>query len=65
MQNVHSIGSIFIDKKYQTIFTIVEVLYYNHSKSDKIFGYKVYRSDKNALDTINNWWLDEYAEKVQ
>lgn len=65
MKKEHSVGSIFVGKRDQTVYTIVEVLYYNHSKSDKVFGYKIYRSDKNALDTINNWWLDDYAEKVQ
>jgi hypothetical protein len=65
MAKEHSVGSIFIDKNHQIVYTIVEVLYYNHFSSGKVFGYKVYRSDKSALDTINNWWLNEYAEKVQ
>ena len=59
----HAVGSIFIDKSRGTIYTIVHVDYYKSDKS-KVFSYTIHRTDTNVTDRINDWWLDDYAEKV-
>jgi hypothetical protein len=59
----HDVGSIFIDKSRDIVYTIVGVDYYKSDKG-KVFSYTIHRTDTSVTDRINDWWLDIYAEKV-
>jgi hypothetical protein len=60
----YAIGTIFIDNNKKVVYTIVDVKYYNTNKDTRVFSYTVHRTDRNTIDVINDWWLDDYAEKV-
>ena len=59
----HKAGDIFLDNKGGAIYTVVEVVPFGKES----VNYRVHFSDNHGRDEvklINDWWLDEYATKV-
>jgi len=59
----HDAGDIFLDKKGGAIYTVVEVVPFGKYS----VNYRVHFSDDHGRDEvklINDWWLDDYATKV-
>ena len=62
----HNVGDMFIGKREGAsgvVFTIVKVIHYANNPN-KVFGYDVYDTYSCAVRTMNDWWLDDYTNKV-